>query len=199
MPRPARYDAEDILDQARDLVINQGPGSLTMTAVAEALAAPSGSIYHRFAGRDILAATMWIRALRRFQSGYLSELGRDDPLAAALGAAGHVARWSRENLDDACVLLLFRSRDLLRRGWPDALREENIELRDRLERGIGSLGAALGAATRDDMHRVRFAVVDIPYAAVRPALMTGEPPPAIAEDLIVETVTRTLQPFVRDN
>ena len=125
--RPAKFSEEQILDVSRDLVVQSGPATLTMTAVARLLGAPSGSLYHRFPGRDTLAAALWIRGVRRFQSGYLARLSNPDPLEAALGAAGHVVSWSRANLSDARLLLQFRSSDLVHGPWPQTLRDENLQ------------------------------------------------------------------------
>lgn len=195
MPRPAKFSEEQILDVSRDLVVESGPATLTMTAVSRLLGAPSGSLYHRFPGRDTLAAALWVRAVRRFQSGYLAELGNRDPLQAALAAAGHVVTWSRANLNDARLLLQFRSRDLVHGQWPQTLRDENLRLRRQLETSIRDLQASFGATEPAERHRVSFAVIDVPYAAVRPALAAGIPPPKSTDILVAETVEQTLQPL----
>jgi len=196
VPRPARFSEDQILDVSRGLVVKSGPAALTMTAVARLLGAPSGSLYHRFPGRDTLAAALWLRVVRRFQSGYLAELGNPDPLMAALGAAGHVVTWSRANLGDARLLLLFRSSDLVHGTWPKTLRDENLELQHQLETGIRHLQAAFGAIEPAGRHRVSFAVIDVPYAAVRPALLAGKRPPDSTDVLVAETVERILMPLV---
>jgi len=194
--RPAKFSEDQILDVSRDLVVQSGPATLTMTAVARLLGAPSGSLYHRFAGRDTLAAALWIRGVRRFQSGYLAKLANPDPLEAALGAAGHVVTWSRANLNDARLLLQFRSSDLVHGPWPQTLRDENLRLQGQLETGIRDLQAAFGATGAAARHRVSFAVIDVPYAAVRPALLAGKRPPDSTDVLVAETVEHTLKPFV---
>ena len=196
MSRPAKYSEDQILDVSRDLVVQSGPATLTMTAVARLLGAPSGSLYHRFPGRDTLGAALWIRGVRRFQSGYLAKLGNQDPLKAALGAAGHVVTWSRANLSDARLLLQFRSSDLVHGPWPQTLRDENLSLQHQLETGIRDLQAAFGATEPAERHRVSYAVIDVPYAAVRPALLAGGRPPDSTDVLVAETVEHTLKPFV---
>ena len=196
MSRPAKFSEDAILDVSRDLVIESGPAALTVTAVARLLGAPSGSLYHRFAKRDTLAAALWLRVVRRFQSGYLAKLADLDPLIAALGAAGHVVTWSRANLDDARLLLLFRGRDLVHDTWPKTLREENRTLQHQLEAGIRDLHAAFGASDPAGRHRVSYAVIDVPYAAVRPALLAGRQPPDSTDVLVAETVEHTLRPLL---
>lgn len=197
MARPAKYTEDEILDRSRDLVLESGPSGLTVPAVAELLAAPSGSIYYRFAGRDTLAAALWLRSVRRFQSGFLAALDQEDPLNAALDAALHVVHWSGTNLDDARLLLLFRGRDLVRDGWPANLRADHSGLQRRLEHGIEKLQAAFGAEDRESRHRVSYAVVDVPYAAVRPSLIAGRPPPDSTVTLVAETVAHVLGPLTR--
>jgi len=196
VPRPAKFSEDQILDVSRDLVVESGPAALTVTAVARLLGAPSGSLYHRFAKRDTLAAALWLRVVRRFQSGYLAKLADPDPLIAALGAAGHVVTWSRANLGDARLLLLFRGSDLVHDTWPKTLREEYLKLQHQLEAGIRDLQAAFGATDPAGRHRVSYAVIDVPYAAVRPALLAGRHPPDSTDVLVAETVEHTLRPLV---
>jgi len=195
MSRPAKFTAEAILDTSLALVSEHGPSALTVTAVAERLGAPSGSIYHRFSGRDVLAAALWLRSLRRFQAGFLSALDDPDPLRAARRAAIHVVRWSRGNPSEARLLFLHRSEDLAHSGWPQELRDENAALRKQRESAIGRLCRSLAAAAApdSDIHRrVRFAVVDIPYAAVRESLAAGGRPHPSLDELTEEAVTALL-------
>lgn len=194
--RPAKYPIDQILDRSRDVVLASGPAGLTVAAVADLLGAPSGSIYYRFSGRDVLAASLWLRAVRRFQAGFVSELDNPDPLEAAVAAARHVVRWSGQHLDDARLLLLFRSGDLVRDGWPTDLQEENLRLQRQLEQGVKRLQSSLGAHNRDSRHRVRFAVIDVPYAAVRPSLIMGRRPANSVEGLVAETVGQVLKPLI---
>ena len=197
MPRPASFPADDILDATRELIAQAGPAATTMTAVAQHLGAPSGSLYYRFAGRDYLVATLWLRCVRRFLDGYVPALGLPSPLDAALSAARFVVEWSRAHVDDARVLLLHHSDDLLSDTWPSELREENLRLQDRLNDAIGRLEAAFGATDGAGSERVRFAVVDVPYAAVRRSLQAGLAPPSTIDELVVETATHVLEPLIR--
>ncbi len=197
MSRPAKFTAEAILDTSLALVSEHGPSALTITAVAERLGAPSGSIYHRFSGRDVLAAALWLRSLRRFQAGFLSALHDPDPLRAAHRAAMHVVRWSRGHPSEARLLFLHRSEDLAHTGWPQDLRDENAALRKQLESAIGGLCRSLAAPASDSdfRRRVRFAVVDIPYAAVRQSLAAGRRPHPSLDGLAEEAVTALLAPL----
>jgi len=78
MPRPARYTVDELLDAAAALLTDGGPTAVTMSAVARAVGAPSGSMYHRFPTRAALCGGLWIRTEERFlatgaeYTGYLA-------------------------------------------------------------------------------------------------------------------------------
>lgn len=188
MPRPAKFTEDQILDAALRLVADGGPGAATIGGIAALMGAPSGSIYYRFKSRDLLLARLWIRTIKRFQRGFIAALGHDDLDAAALGAALYNVRWAREHLDEAKVLLLYRSEELAAR-WPHELGAELATLnadvftaiRDHALRRYGR--ASDGAALR----RVIFALIDVSYAAGRRHLIAGEPPPPSIDDLVTET------------
>lgn len=98
MARPPRFDTDQLLDAAVALAAAGGPAAVTMSAVAQAVGAPSGSVYHRFAGRPALLAEVWLRTVERFQRGYLAVLdGEPDPHRAARAGSRYVVAWSREN------------------------------------------------------------------------------------------------------
>jgi len=187
MGRHAKFNEDQILDATLHLVADGGPGAATIAAIAERLGAPSGSLYHRFKSRDLLLARLWVRTIKRFQRGFLAALAGDDLDAAALGAALHVVRWSREHMDEARVLLLFRREDLAAR-WAEDLGKElaslnsDVEsaLRDYARRRYGEEGGAV-------MQRVTFALVDVPYAAGRRYLLADTPPPPSVDALMAAT------------
>ncbi|MFA5707434.1 TetR/AcrR family transcriptional regulator [Mycolicibacterium sp.] len=189
MGRAPRFDADTLLDAARELLLTRGPAGLTVQGVVTALGAPSGSVYYRFANRDLLAAEVWLRAVQRFQAGLAPAIGVPDPIEAAVRGALHVLEWSRANRADASVLMLYRPRDLLPDGWPTAVRPRNDAQLARVSAVLSDLARRLGDA---DPLRLRFAVVDVPYAAVRPALLRGNPPESALDDLVEATVRTTL-------
>lgn len=192
MGRPAKYGAEQILDATRSLVVDSGAHRLSVPRVAESLGAPVASIYHRFGSRDLLAGSLWLRAVTRFQEGLLASLAVDDPVEGAVAGARYVVEWSREHLDDARLLLLYRSSDLLRGSWPAPLRSRNRRLRRQLDGSVDSLVQRLGATEPVDRRRVLFAVHDIPYGAVRRPLGRGTAPEAGLEDLVEDAVRAVL-------
>ena len=71
MPRPALHDTEAVLDATRELILDVGPRGTGIRDISRRSGAPSGSLYHRFSSRDNLVALAWLRAARRFQTGYL--------------------------------------------------------------------------------------------------------------------------------
>lgn len=187
MGRTPRFDVDTLLDAARELLLTRGPAGLTMQGVISALGAPSGSVYYRFANRDLLAAEVWLRAVQRFQAGLAPAIGVPDPLEAAVRGALHVLDWSRANLPDAGVLMLYRPRDLMS-DWPEALRPRNEEQLAAVSTYLSQLSTRSGT----DPLRVRFAVIDVPYAAVRPALLRGRAPEPELDELVEATVRTTL-------
>src|SRR5262245_50905391 len=54
MPRLAKFHDAQFLDAARRVVSRQGPSGATISAIAQAIGAPTGSLYHRFPSRDVL-------------------------------------------------------------------------------------------------------------------------------------------------
>ena len=69
MPRPASFTLDELLDAAAALLAADGPAAVTMSAVARAAGAPSGSMYHRFPTRAALCGELWIRTEERFHAG----------------------------------------------------------------------------------------------------------------------------------
>jgi len=190
--RPAKYSTGEILDTTARLVAEGGPGLATIAAIAGQLKAPSGSIYHRFASRDLLLAHLWVRTVREAQEGFVAALRIDDVEEAAVAAALHIPRWSRAHLDQAQVLLLYRREDLVER-WPDELGHELTTLNDGVTKALTAYTRRrFGSANQRTRQAVSFALVDVPYAAVRRYLHAGEPPPTTVDDLVRQACTCVL-------
>jgi AcrR family transcriptional regulator len=188
MGRPAKFNTEQILDATAQLVAEGGPGLATVAGIAERLGAPTGSIYHRFNSRDLLLARLWIRTVQRSQEGGVAAISQADVKKAAIDAALHIPRWSRSNLEDACVLLLYR-REQLAEQWPAELGDELATLNDPLKAAMRSfVRRRFGSVTKANLETTSFALFDVPYAAVRRYLITGNPPPPSVDDLIARTV-----------
>jgi AcrR family transcriptional regulator len=80
----ARSSQEDFLATALAIVAESGVSAVTVASVSERLGSPTGSFYHRFASRDVLLGSLWLRAVLDFQTGINAALDADDGLRAAL-------------------------------------------------------------------------------------------------------------------
>lgn len=184
MGRTAKYTDQDILDAALGLVAEDGAHAATVVAIAKRLGAPSGSIYHRFASRDLILAALWIRTVKRFQRGFLEALSCDEPLDAAMRAVSHVLQWSADHRREAKVLTLYRREDL---GalWPEELGDELATLNDDVKHAVAAFAAAhYGQVDPATLGKAQFALIEIPYAAVR-HIIRGEPPPPWLENATI--------------
>ncbi|MEL3947812.1 MULTISPECIES: TetR/AcrR family transcriptional regulator [Streptomyces] len=184
MARPPRYDMSHFLDAAVELAADAGPSAVTMAAVAKAVGAPSGSVYHRFPGRPALLAEVWLRTVEGFQEGWFAALGSGagDPRAAARAAAVHVVAWSRAH-PRAAALLLYGAAEFAQDDWPEpsVLRAEAGHR--QVGEAVAGLCAELGAEAGPAADRVALAVIDLPLTIVRRHLRRGQELPAHAEDL----------------
>ncbi len=190
MPMPARFSIDQLLDCALELFATGGLAAVSVARVAEQAGAPSGSVYHRVAGRDDLRARMWIRSVERFQVGYLQALADEDPQRAAEWAACHVLDWTRAHPTDGLLLLQHGAGDLLTVDVSAKVRERAALGRGRLEQAINDWRRRHPAAPTPG--RARFALIDLPYAAVRPHLQAGQAIPAEANDLLRDALSGVL-------
>lgn len=184
MGRPARWDSDDILDAASTAVWRHGPAA-TVGQIATALGAPTGSLYHRYPGRDDLLVALWLRSLARFHERYLAALdGHATPLAAGTAAAVEVVRFSREDQQAAGALLLFSQAGLLAR--PDCPRRDEVSHAN--DRVVAAL-AALVARFSPDADQRQFGLTmtaceATPYGLVRPYLAERRAVPDWLDDAV---------------
>jgi AcrR family transcriptional regulator len=172
--RPVIHQPDDVLDAARDLVVEAGPRAVGIRAIARRSGAPSGSLYHRFGSREELLARAWLRAVQRFQDGFLRALAAPDPREAALGAATWAVEFALANPDDT-RLLLEHSRLALLEGEPQPpIAEALARINDPIVRAVGRLTIALyGSEAPEAVERVCNAVIDLPVAVLRRHLRAG--------------------------
>ncbi|MBW1600198.1 TetR/AcrR family transcriptional regulator [Streptomyces sp. JJ38] len=191
MARPPRFSTDQLLDAAVRLAAASGPPAVTMAAVAQAADAPSGSVYHRFPGRDVLLAEVWLRTVERFQEGYLAALTADDDvLRAGPAASRHVVAWSRRHPEQAAVLL-HGPEAFGRERWPAEHQERADRGNDRVFAALRAATAPLGDADPETAERLVLALVDLPLTLVRRHLRSGDTLPPHAESL-AEHCTATL-------
>jgi len=185
MGRPARYPAQQILDTAARLAAADGLAGSTIAAIASALGAPTGSIYHRFSSRDMLIAELWLQTVESFQGGFQATLAGPEPHEGGLRAALYTPRWVRAHPAPARLLLLHRREDFLPGGWPAEVSQRATDLGKQGELALRSFSRrALNSTSAQAMRRARYAVIDLPYAAVRPHVHANEPPPPMVDELI---------------
>ena len=193
MPRRAKFDEEQILASTTGLVAADGPAAATMAAIAGALRAPTGSIYHRFPSRDVLLGEVWLRAATSFQDGYFDILGRPVARDAGLAAALYLPQRVRVNLAEARILLLYRREDFLAPNWPEELRARAAGLQRQVDGGLQGFSRRLfGRADHKTLRLVTYAVLDAPLAAVRRHVAADEIPPDHVDALIRVTYGATL-------
>ena len=188
-----------MLDAALDLLRCGGPRAVTMTAVAAAVGAPSGSVYHRFPSRDAMLGVLWLRAIEDFQERFLVELSvrgpGEKPVDSALRAVRWSIDWVRSDPDSARLLLLYRREDLASSEWPRDLALRAGRLARRFDAAMRAFAARLRFG--DAEARAWYALVDLPIAAVRRHLANGRRVPHEVDRLVDETVRALLGPAPR--
>lgn len=185
MPRPAKFDEDQILGAAATLVATRGPAAATMTAIKHALGAPSGSIYHRFKTRDELLGKLWLSKAQAFQDQWTAALQEADPVRAGLEAALSMPRQVRLDFDGARVMLLHRREDFLMHGWPPEMKAEAEQLGRQVKDGLSAMTKRLfGRDTAAARRATAFATIDIPFSAVRRYIGEGGSPPPHVDALI---------------
>lgn len=166
MSRKPAHTTDSLLDAAANLAATAGAAAVTMSAVAAAAGAPSGSVYYRFPDRSALLAGLWLRTLDRFQGGFLAALQVDPPQQAAIQAAHHVTEWSLRHPIDAAVLLAgpesFGSAQ-----WNTEARAAAAARQGALNDAMRDLADRLGYRDRADHERLALLIIELPYAAVR--------------------------------
>jgi AcrR family transcriptional regulator len=155
------------------------------------LNAPKGSFYYRFASRDALLGELWLATALAYQRGFIAAIDAGDGLAAAL----HTPAWSRLNLDDARLLLLYSRHDFVQGDWPAALKRGVADQAQRLEGCLKSFARqAFGRAGPAQLRRASFVLVEVPLAAVKGHLKRREPPPLLVDELIATTYRAIVRP-----
>ncbi|TQM31154.1 TetR/AcrR family transcriptional regulator [Nocardia bhagyanarayanae] len=191
MGRPPKHDADRLLDAAAELLAAGGPAAVTMSAVAKAVGAPSGSVYHRFPDRPALLAALWNRTLSRFRDELLAVLTLEPPEEAIRRGARATLDWARQSPREAAVLLAG-ARELGERDWSEAARADTARANAAIQDALTELIARTGDAGARATDRVLLAVVDLPYALVRRYLRGGQEIPAHAADLAEQAAAALL-------
>ena len=185
MPPKAVHTRDAMLDAARELVLEHGVQNASVSAISERSGAPVGSLYHHFGSRDDLVAELWVRAVRRAQVGFLAAAGHATAARAALDAALSVHDFARAHRRDARLLVSFRREDLLHDAHSPRLVKALPGLNRPLDEAVRDLARRFfGRATRDTVEQMTFAVIDLPFGAIRRHLVADTDfPPRLREQL----------------
>ena len=167
MAPPRKHETDVILDAARALVLDSGPRSASVAAIAQASGAPAGTLYHRFGNRNGILTAAWLRALERFQARAMAA-DADTALESAVTMAVAAIGFARELPEDARLLLTIRPSDLLD-GEPDAAFQEALADRNApLSQRVRTFAHELyGSSDTRCVDAVARAIADLPYAVVR--------------------------------
>ena len=198
MPRAAKFDEERILAATGRLVATHGPAGATIGAISRSLGAPTGSIYHRFASRDVLLATVWLRAAAAFQDAFFERLAGAVPKEAGLKAALYMGERVREDPGEAGLLLLYRREDFVDRGWPAPFRNRAARLAQQIDTELRAFSRRLcGHADARTVRMVAYAVIEAPFVAIRRHVAARESPPRYVDLLIRTTYEAVIEVLLR--
>jgi AcrR family transcriptional regulator len=180
----AKFTQMDFLSAALTVVSTHGPTAVTIASITGLLKAPTGSFYHRFASRNVLLGALWLRTVLSFQEGVSAALDAGDGLRAAL----HTPAWVRAHLEEARLLLLHDRDDFVQGEWPKELREQVVEMTQRMEGGAERRARVIfGHDGPEEVRLAQFLIAEVPVAAVRQHLLHHEPPPLLVDQLIRTT------------
>ena len=195
MPRPSRFSEAQILDATAAIVAERGLGAATIGAIGNLLKAPSGSIYHRFASRDVLLGRLWLSKAAFFQNRFAAALAEPDPAKAGLAAALSMPRAVRDDFAGARVMLLHRRDDFFDGDWPPDMAAEAARLKHQVDGAMNDIVRRLfNGVGPDTLQLANFAMIDVPLAAVRRHVANHEMPPVSVEDLIARTYAALIAP-----
>ncbi|MGH3500910.1 MAG: TetR/AcrR family transcriptional regulator [Nocardioidaceae bacterium] len=182
MARPTKFTRDQILDAARSAVLHHGRGA-SVAQVSDEVGAPVGSIYHRFASRDELFISLWLRAIHRFHVGLLDAARFGDARTALTASAVHIPRYCRSHPAEALAMTLYRQRTLVTTA-PTSLAEAVSTVNDDAVAAMTTLcRQRYGRATRHRLDLVATAVQQCPYGLVRPYV--GNVVPRWLDDAVV--------------
>lgn len=184
------------------MVVARDGKTATTADVAAAVGGGVGSLYYRFANREVLLLALWVRSIRRFQVDFLAAAGSSrDPGEALVAAAVAIPRYCREHPGEARALTLFRHAEVLARleTGDDELAACPGELREAVRGLNDEVVAVMAELTRrrfgslEPLELVRVAVQQTPYGLVRPFLGAGAGPmPAWLDDMVAAMVPAAL-------
>ncbi len=192
MARPRLFTDDQVLDAARDLLVDPAISRPALTAISAAAGVHSGSIYVRFASRDELLARLWLRSIRRFHEGFVAALTGTAPL---LSAARFLPRYCRAHPTEARAMKMFHRDELLEVG-PEELRTAIAGVNDGMNAALlGAVVAEFGSADDRSLAVADAAVKAIPYGLVRDYIARAAPIPDWIDDVVATASGAVLDEF----
>jgi len=193
MGRKAIFGREDMAHAALRLVADRGPQAVTVAALAQEVGAPVGSIYHRYRSREALLAELWMDVVEGFQGEFVARLGHAADVDGAAQAALFMVEWTRQHPLEARLLLLHRRQDFVAGAWPEELTGRAAALEPQIGSALRAFSLrAFGAADADRMARLRYALLDAPFGAIKPYLQARKRLPSVVDELVATTARAVL-------
>jgi AcrR family transcriptional regulator len=192
------FERSDMTGAALRLVADRGPQAVTVADLAREVGAPTGSIYHRYRSREQLLAELWMEVVEGFQAGFAASLAGADDLEGAVDTARFMAAWTREHPLEARLLLLHRRQDFVAGDWPEDLAARASALEPQIGVALRAFAQRVfGRADAETMARLRYALLDAPFGAIKPYVQARKRVPAVVDDLVAATVRAVLGPITR--
>jgi AcrR family transcriptional regulator len=193
MARPPAFDREKIIHAALSLVAERGPAGATIGAIARRLGAPTGSIYHRYPSRAVLLADLWLTTVDGFQRGLIAALRGRNVTQAGVDAALYTGHWMRAHRLEAQLLLRHRREELVGAEWPEDVRARAETVGVELQTAVREYAKRrYGRVSDANLRRVWFAVMDVPYGALKRYAHAGREVPPQIEEMIRAAATAVL-------
>lgn len=175
------------------LVADRGPQAVTVAALAEEVGAPVGSIYHRYRSREALLAELWMDVVEGFQGEFVARLGDAADVDGAVRASLFMVEWTRQHPLEARLLLLHRRQDFVAGAWPPELTDRAAALEPQIGSALRAYALrAFGSADADTMTRLRYALLDAPFGAIKPYVQARKRLPGVVDDLVATTTRAVL-------
>lgn len=116
-PRPTTDRRSAILDGALSAFLRLGYEATTVEDIRLESGASIGSIYHHFAGKESIAAELYVQALAHYQRGLAVVFAENASARAGVAAiVRHHLDWVWANKEEAEFLLAHREPELLERS-----------------------------------------------------------------------------------
>jgi AcrR family transcriptional regulator len=176
------------------LVADRGPRAVTVADLAREVGAPTGSIYHRYRSREQLLAELWMEVVEEFQAGFVASLASVADVPGAAQVARFMAGWTREHPLEARLLLLHHRGDFVQGEWPPDLAERAAALEPAIGSALRAFALrAFGRADADTLARLRYALLDAPFGAIKPYVQARRALPAVVDEMAAATAIAVLR------